>query len=100
MTKLATALSIFALGAIATTAPVSAAQRIDTRSMTASQVKQVLQEQGSAILKTAPNIYDRYVANSSYCEVGTHAKTAWVPTANSESAIVGYTCENNTYHNR
>ncbi|PLW75717.1 hypothetical protein [Cohaesibacter celericrescens] len=96
MKKIATALSVIAISAIASTTFASAAQHVDSHSLTGSQVKQLVQEQGSVLLDTGPNLFDRYVANGSYCTLlGEHAEPAYVPTANSSSEFVGYTCQAN-----
>ncbi|PLW75578.1 hypothetical protein [Cohaesibacter celericrescens] len=93
MKKLATALSVLAISAIASTTFASAAQHVDSHDLTGAQVKQLVQEQGSVLLDTGPNVFDRYVANSSYCSLGEKAERAYVPTADSNSEFVGYTCQ-------
>nr|WP_319485960.1 hypothetical protein [uncultured Cohaesibacter sp.] len=99
MRNLTTALSVFAISAIAFGASASASPRVDSQSLTAAQVKQVVQESGSVLLSTGPGLYDRYVANGAYCFFGEQPKAAYVPTANSSSAFVGYTCAPDFDHN-
>ena len=92
MKKLATALSVLAISAIAYGAPASAAERVSSLDLSGAQVKQLVQEQGSVILSTGTDLFDRYVANGSYCSMGEEAVPAYVPTADSSSDFVGYTC--------
>ena len=68
--------------------------------MTDVQVKQLVQESGSVLLSTDPDRYDRYVANGAYCFFGERQKPAYVPTANSSSAFVGYICAPDFDHNQ
>lgn len=96
MKKLATALSAFAISAIAFGSAASAAGHVNTLDLTGSQVQQIVQDQGSVILDTGANTFDRYVANASFCLVGENAQAAYVPTADSSANFVGYTCEENT----
>ncbi|SFO51317.1 hypothetical protein SAMN04488056_107108 [Cohaesibacter marisflavi] len=93
MKKPATALSVLAIAAIASTSSVFAAAQVDSRDLTASQARQLVQEQGSVLISTGANQFDRYVANGSYCGVGSDAQPAYIPTANSDASLVGYTCE-------
>lgn len=92
MKKFALALSVLAVTAVASGAQAMVSERINSQDLTASQVKEIVQEQGSVILKTAPGIYDRYVSNSDHCAIGESTMAAFVPTADSNSAFVGYTC--------
>ncbi|WP_119308241.1 hypothetical protein [Cohaesibacter haloalkalitolerans] len=92
MRKLTTALSVLAISAFAFGASASASQRVDSHSLTDVQAKQLVQENGSVLLSTGPDLYDRYVANGAYCFFGEQPEPAYVPTANSSSAFVGYTC--------
>ncbi|WP_096175687.1 hypothetical protein [Cohaesibacter sp. ES.047] len=87
------ALSVLALALVTYAAPSLAAERVDSQSMTAPQVKQLIKDQGSVILSTGQYNFDRYVANDSHCYIGEKAEAAFVPTANSSSSFVGYTCK-------
>ena len=93
MKKLAIALSVVAVTAIASGAQAMIAERVNSQDLTASQVKQLIQKNGSVILSTGPGLFDRYVSNQSHCLSSSHdTKAAFVPTADSASAFVGYTC--------
>ena len=92
MRKLATAICVLAISAVASGVPASAAEHVNSLELTGAQVKHIVEEQGSVILDTGPDLYDRYVANASYCAMGELAQRAYVPTADSSSNFVGYTC--------
>lgn len=93
MKKPATALSALIIAAVASAAPALASERVNTLDLSSAQVKQIVQEQGAVLLSTGPDLFDRYVANGSYCYFGEHPKAAFVPTADSDAALVGYTCD-------
>lgn len=93
MKKVATAFSAFAIAALTVAGPALAANHVNTQNLTGNQVKQIVQEQGSVLLSTGPDLFDRYVANASYCSFGEEAQAAYVPTANSNATFVGYTCD-------
>nr|WP_320141054.1 hypothetical protein [uncultured Cohaesibacter sp.] len=95
MKKPATALSVLAIAAIASASSAFAAAQVDSRDLTVNQARQLVQEQGSVLISTGPDLFDRYVANGSYCGVGNNAEPAFVPTANSDASLVGYTCKAN-----
>lgn len=92
MKKFTLALSVLAVTVAATGAQAMISERANTQDLTTAQVKQIIQQQGSAVLSTAPGIFDRYVSNRIECGLGKHTKPAFVPTADSSSAFVGYTC--------
>nr|WP_319514079.1 hypothetical protein [uncultured Cohaesibacter sp.] len=93
MKKPATALSVLAIAAIASTSSAFAAAQVNSQDLTTSQARQLVQEQGSVLISTGANQFDRYVANDSYCGVGSNAQPAYIPTSNSDASLVGYTCE-------
>ncbi|WP_319528847.1 hypothetical protein [uncultured Cohaesibacter sp.] len=92
MKKSATVLSAFAFAALALSAPAMAASQTNTQSLSTAQVKQLIQENGAVVLSTSANTFDRYVANPGDCFRGQTASVAYVPTADSSSAQVGFTC--------
>ena len=69
-----------------------AASHTNTQSLTTAQVKQLIQEKGSVVLSTSQNQFDRYVADQGQCFMGETASAAFVPTADSSAALVGFTC--------
>jgi len=44
------------------------------------------------VLGTGPDIYDRYVANESFCPTGYYARPAFLPTRDNPRCFVGYYC--------
>ncbi|WP_319411655.1 hypothetical protein [uncultured Cohaesibacter sp.] len=92
MKKSATVLSALAIATVALSAPAFAAGQVDSHNLTGTQVKQMVQDQGSVLISTGPDQFDRYVANDSYCFLGDAAKAAFIPTADSSASLIGYTC--------
>ncbi|WP_320144913.1 hypothetical protein [uncultured Cohaesibacter sp.] len=93
MNKLTLVLSALAFTAVASGAQASTVDRVDSQKMSTSQLQQLVQDRGEVILTTGPDLFDRYVANGSKCLIGETTKRAYVPTADSSSAFIGYTCE-------
>ncbi len=89
MKQLINALCLTALFAIAS-APAQA--RPLTRTMTCEQAQALLARQGAIVLDTDKYIYDRYVANRSFCPITQATEPAWVPTKNNPQCFIGYTC--------
>ncbi len=90
MKKIALTLSALA---IVSTASFAQAALISTTDITADQAKALVQDKGAIVLSTAPGIYDRYVANGSFCATNEDAKSAFVATSDSSHSKIGYTCE-------
>ena len=94
MKKLALALSALAVTIVASGAQANTVDHIDTHTMSTTQLRELIQDRGAVILTTGPELFDRYVANDSQCSIGEKIKRAYVPTADSSSAFVGYACVN------
>ena len=92
MNKLTLALSALAFSVVASGVQAGTVDRIDSQKMGTVQLQQIIHENGEVILTTGPDLFDRYVSNASHCLIGETAKRAYVPTADSSSAFVGYTC--------
>ncbi|WP_310619427.1 hypothetical protein [Flexibacterium corallicola] len=69
-----------------------AAQRLDTRKMTCTQAKQLVQKRGTVVLTTGQRTYDRFVANIHFCEYRESLRSRWVPTKDTEKCHIGYIC--------
>lgn len=95
MKKLATGFATLAIAAVAFGNAASAAPHANSLDMSATEVQQLIQNEGSVILHTGADTFNRYVADGSNCLVGERTQNAFVPTADSSSAFVGYTCEEN-----
>ena len=72
------------------------------RHLEGRDVQTIVQQQGAAILRYPSKrvqgmaLYDRYVANSGWCEPGEWAKPGWVPTADRAKCPVRH-CEDIDY---
>ncbi|KZL23900.1 hypothetical protein [Pseudovibrio sp. WM33] len=92
MKKIALTLSVLSLVSVASVAQAMNAPRTNTTDLTGSQVKSLVQEKGAIILSTGPGLYDRYVANGSYCSPSEETQRAYVVTKDSNHSLIGYTC--------
>lgn len=76
------------------TAQSQAISRVNTLDHTCGEVKQIVRQQGAAILrypsKRVPDLvlYDRYVANRHFCVMGEITKRDFVPTGDQKSCLV------------
>ncbi len=74
--------------------PSHAISRYDIVSMRCSEVQSVVARDGAAILRypsakgSGMTLYDRFVADSNYCDPGDYAKPAFVPTRDNASCVV------------
>jgi hypothetical protein len=68
------------------------ASRPDTRDFSCADAKAIVEQNGAIVLTTGDTTYDRYVANSSYCDSGDKAVSAYVPTLNKSKCNIGYVC--------
>lgn len=92
MKKLALTLSLFAAVSLATGAHVMA-RGMNSTDYSSSQLHQMIQSRGAIILHTGGGMFDRYVANGSFCLLHEDLAPAFVPTADSSSSFIGYRCE-------
>ncbi|WP_096172800.1 hypothetical protein [Cohaesibacter sp. ES.047] len=92
MNKFTVALSALAVTLVASGAQASADARVDSQKMSTSALQELIQDRGAVILTTGEDLFDRYVASKSECLIGESTERAYVPTADSSSAFVGYTC--------
>ncbi len=90
MKKIALTLSVLSLVSVASVA--QAMNLTSTTDLTGSQVKSLVQDKGAIVLSTGSDLYDRYVANSSYCNPSEDTQRAYVVTKDSNSSLIGYTC--------
>lgn len=72
---------------------VQAQARPDVRTMTCQQARSLIQQSGAVVLTTGRYTYDRYVANQRFCPIGQVTERAYLPTRDTPSCFVGYTCE-------
>lgn len=60
--------------------------------LTCRQVAELVNNRGAVVLSTGPGLYDRFVRDGSFCEVGLVPAPAWIPTRDSSLCLVGNTC--------
>ena len=77
---------------LATAAAPALAERPMTPSMTCQSAAGLVARQGAVVLGTGPDLYDRYVANDSFCPLSYHARPAFLPTRDNPQCFVGYFC--------
>jgi hypothetical protein len=73
--------------------------------MTCSEVREALQRDGVAVLyrksgRSGVPLYDRYVANQSYCQAGQEVVSEEVPTADTDSCRVPKCLDRSRFGNR
>lgn len=94
MRTVAGKLVLAAAGLIAlATVEAHAINRYTSTSMSCAEVSSTIAREGAAIMRyTSPRtgnlLYDRYVANRSFCEPGQTTKRASIPTADQQSCPV------------
>ena len=77
---------------LAATAAPALAQRATTPAMACGAAARLVAQHGAVVLGTGPDIYDRYVANESFCPTGYYARPAFLPTRDNPQCFVGYYC--------
>ena len=58
-----------------------------------AQARATILRQGAAVVRTAPNIYDRYVADESYCAHGEYGARVLAETRDTPNCFIGYVCK-------
>ena len=73
--------------------PNVAQARPSLEDLTCKQAKSLVRSRGSVTLNTdGPHVYERFVANSSYCLAGQDAEGAREETSDSNSCFIGFQC--------
>jgi hypothetical protein len=62
------------------------------RTMPCAAAQTLVKSNGSAILNSGPNIFNRYVKDAAFCAEDMYLQPAWVRTQDSKACFVGYTC--------
>lgn len=63
-----------------------------TTTLSCRHTSNAITSQGSMVLQTGANTYDRYVSWDQFCQRGERAEPAWVPTADVKQCFIGYRC--------
>lgn len=88
MSKKLIILSVAALSAT----PALGQGRPSTTVMTCAQASRLVASQGSIVLGTGGQTYDRFVRDRSFCEVTEITRPAFRPTRDNPACPIGYTC--------
>jgi hypothetical protein len=67
--------------------------RPDTLTMSCRQAAGVVQQAGAIVLRTGPNLWDRFVSSKAYCQRDEQTEPRWLKTGDTAQCFVGYTCE-------
>jgi hypothetical protein len=66
--------------------------RPNSLNMTCGQARQLVLSQGAVVIGTGPNIYDRFVRDGGFCQVGEYPSAAWLTTRDNPQCVVGFRC--------
>ena len=61
--------------------------------ITCGQARAQVTAQGSALVRSSPNVFDRFVTDRSFCAATQIARAATIATADAAFCPVGYKCE-------
>ncbi|HEY8383010.1 MAG TPA: hypothetical protein VIL09_12760 [Microvirga sp.] len=79
--------------ALMASATAAAAQgRVSTQSLPCAQASALVARSGAVVLGTGPFTYERFVRDSSFCEVAETVEPVYAPTADAAQCPVGYRC--------
>jgi hypothetical protein len=70
----------------------SAEARTDARRLTCAQAQALIREQGAAVLTTGQYTYQRFVADSRFCNWHQTTQPARTPTQDNKACRIGYVC--------
>jgi hypothetical protein len=74
-----------------------AAARPSTVNMSCAQAAATVASRGAVVLGTGGPTFDRFVAHGGFCQRDEYTEIATVPTADTGSCNIGYTCEQRHY---
>lgn len=77
---------------LVTLSHLAIAGRPDTANLICADARAIVEQNGAITLSTTQGLYDRYVANPSYCGSGERAVQSYVPSADLEQCFIGYVC--------
>ena len=75
----------------------SAIARPFTPSMSCSAAAGIVEANGAIVLSTSQTTYDRFVHDRRFCAYGESVVAAFVPTRETPSCLIGYTCRSQEY---
>ncbi|MEP9350539.1 hypothetical protein [Xanthobacter sp. KR7-225] len=78
---------------VALAAPISAAAARAPADLDAcAHLENEVSVAGAALIATSPSTFDRFVADSRYCDMRSGLTPAWVRARDNPQCFVGYTC--------
>ena len=83
---------VLALGTSLSATMALAQEGPNARTMQCAAAQTLVKSNGSAILNSGPNIFNRYVRDAAFCAEDMYLAPAWVRTQDSKACFVGYTC--------
>jgi hypothetical protein len=83
-----------AAGLLSASCAAAQGRRPDTLQMTCRQAAGLVHAQGSIVLGTGPDIYDRYSTGCGFCPDMSYLAAAFLRTADNPQCFVGYRCAN------
>jgi hypothetical protein len=88
---------VLVLSVLASASSVQAQTRPQTPGMTCDQARGIVFSRGAIVLGTGGFTYDRFVRDSSFCEINETTEPAVVPTRDTPQCPVGYRCRDTDY---
>ena len=88
-------LSRVVLTALAVLGPATAAPaptRPSSVTLTCAPASGLVRARGALVLGTGGQTYDRFVSDVGHCDSGQAARSAFEPTRDNASCLIGYTC--------
>lgn len=59
---------------------------------TCAAIAGIVRASGAAVIRTGPNLYDRYVVAPTFCEVKQFGLPVYVRTRDNPACLIGYQC--------
>jgi hypothetical protein len=81
-----------ALALVASATAASAQGRLSTQSLPCAQASALVARSGAVVLGTGPFTYERFVRDSSFCEVAETVEPVYAATADAAQCPVGFRC--------
>ena len=75
----------------------SALARPFTPAMSCAAAAGIVAANGAIVLSTSQTTYDRFVHDRRFCAYGESVEAAFVPTRETPSCLIGYTCRSQEY---
>jgi hypothetical protein len=70
----------------------AAAARPYAPKMSCRSLQSMMAARGAVVVSTGPDLYDRFVKDSRYCERTQRTEAAWIKSADNPECFIGYTC--------